>query len=132
MMALAGAAHKWSVSPQDQPYAKMIEDFHGTPPYPKGDVADWVTGARFSGACLGPAFITMDLHTLGLDMPVPVFVVQGRDDHIAGFEPARAYVEDLRAPAKAFIPIDGAHYACFTNPDQFLAALRKYARPLAG
>jgi pimeloyl-ACP methyl ester carboxylesterase len=90
MMALAGAAHKWSVSPQDQPYAKMIEDFHGTPPYPKGDVADWMTGARFSGAKLGPAFIAMDLHTLGLDMPVPVFVVQGRDDHIAGFEPARA------------------------------------------
>jgi len=132
MTMLAGVARKWTGSPQDQPYAKLIEDFHGNPPYPKGDVADWMNGARFSGGKLGPAFITMDLRGLGLDMPVPFFVVQGRDDHIAGFEPARTYVEELRAPAKKFVPIDGAHYACFTNPDQFLAALRKYARPLAG
>jgi hypothetical protein len=32
--------------------------------------------------------------------------------------------------AKAFVPIDGGHYACFTDADQFLAAMCKYVLPL--
>jgi pimeloyl-ACP methyl ester carboxylesterase len=68
---------------------------------------------------------------MGLDMPIPFFVVQGREDHISGVEPARAYVEELRAPAKAFVPIDGGHFACFTSSEQFVGALRRHARPLA-
>ena len=64
-------------------------------------------------------------------MPVPFFVIQGRDDHVASFAPAQAYVDEVRAPAKAFIPIDGGHFALFTDPSEFVGALRKYVRPLA-
>jgi hypothetical protein len=95
------ASSKWAASVSDLPYAKMIEDFQGHSPYPAGDVADWVNGSTFSGNTIGSAIITMGMRTLGLDMPIPFFIVQGRDDHITGFEPARLYAEDVRAPKKA-------------------------------
>jgi hypothetical protein len=33
-------------------------------------------------------------------------------------------LDHVRAPAKQFIPIDGGHFACFTDAAQFLTALR--------
>ena len=125
------ASSKWAASVSDEPYVKMIDDFRGHAPYPSGEVADWVNGARFSGNTIGPTMISMDMRTLGLDMAVPFFVFQGVDDHITGFEPARLYAESVRAPIKAFVPVDGGHYACFTNPNVFIGALNKHVRPLA-
>jgi pimeloyl-ACP methyl ester carboxylesterase len=66
-----------------------------------------------------------------LDFSIPFFVIQGREDHIAPFDVAQAYLAEVRAPKKAFIPIAGGHYACFTNPTEFVEALRRHARPLA-
>jgi pimeloyl-ACP methyl ester carboxylesterase len=129
--ALRKASSKWVLSESDLPYAKMIEDFSGHPPYPVGDAADWANGARFSGRTVGATMAAEDLRTLGLDMPIPFFVVQGQDDHITGLEPARAYVEEVRAPSKAFVPIDGGHYACFTNAGAFVDVMRSRVRPLA-
>jgi hypothetical protein len=40
-------------------------------------------------------------------------------------------VAEVRAPKKAFIPIAGGHWACFTNVTAFLEALRENVRPLA-
>jgi pimeloyl-ACP methyl ester carboxylesterase len=132
-MALRRASGKWAISAPDQPYVKMVTDFKRPKPYPAtGDVADWINGVGFtSSGNVARTMISTDLHTLGLDMPIPFFVVQGREDQIAGIEPARAYVERLRAPAKAFVPIDGGHYACFTNANGFIATLRRNVRPLA-
>lgn len=129
--ALRRASSKYAMSDSDMAYTKMMDDYRGHPPYPKGDIADWMEGARFSGNTIGNSLTSMDVRALGLDMPIPFFIVQGRDDHLTGSEPARVYIEELRAPKKAFVPIDGGHYACFTNPDAFVAALRKYVRPLA-
>ena len=129
--ALRRASSKWAMSASDEPYTKLLDNFRGTPPYEKGDVADWVEGARFSGNTIGMRTPAIDMRTLGLDMPIPFFIVQGRDDHITGAEPARAYAEDIRAPAKGFFPIEGGHYACFTNPGAFVGVLRENVRPLA-
>lgn len=129
--ALRRASSKWAISASDQPYVKMLDDFRGKPPYSKGDVADWVEGGRFSGNTLGMTVGAVDMRTLGLDMPVPFFVVQGRDDHITGLEPARSYCGDVRASAKDFFAIEGGHYACFTNPKAFVGTLRRHIRPLA-
>jgi pimeloyl-ACP methyl ester carboxylesterase len=74
---------------------------------------------------------TLDARQLGLDIPIPFFVIQGREDHIAPFAVAQAYLAEVRAPKKVFIPIAGGHYACFTNPTEFVDALRRYVRPLA-
>jgi pimeloyl-ACP methyl ester carboxylesterase len=109
----------------DQPYVKMLDDFRAS-----GDSADWIAGGRFSGSTIGMATPAMDMRALGLDMPVPFFIFQGRDDHITGAEPARAYAADIRAPAKGYVALDGGHYACFTSTDQFLGAMRTHVLPL--
>jgi pimeloyl-ACP methyl ester carboxylesterase len=129
--AMRKASSKWAASVSDVPYTKMIEDFRGHAPYPAGDVADWVNGVSFSANTIGPTMITMDMRALGLDVPIPFFIVQGRDDHITGLEPARLYAEDVRAPKKAFVPMRGGHYACFTNAEAFVTALCERVRPLA-
>ncbi len=119
--ALRRASSKWMLSAPDEPYVKMLDDFRAQR---SKDAADWMEGGKFSGNTIGMTMPTMDMDTLGLDMPVPFFIIQGRDDHITGMEPARAYAAEVRAPLKAFVPIDGGHYACFTNPSAFVPALR--------
>lgn len=129
-LALANITNKWVLPPSDDEYAKILRDFAGTASENR-DAADWNAGAAFSGPRLNRFVLTVDFPRTAPDLPTPFFVVQGRDDHISSFEPAKAYVEQVRAPAKAFVPIEGGHFACFTNPDQFVGALRKYVRPLA-
>jgi pimeloyl-ACP methyl ester carboxylesterase len=126
------ASNKYKMSPSDLDYLEIQTAFIGKPPRPtKGDVADWIAGGNFSGLKLIPAIVSFDARTLGLDMPVPFFVFQGRDDHVASFDPAKDYITDVRAPIKRFVPIDGGHFALFTDPDEFVGALRSYVRPLA-
>jgi pimeloyl-ACP methyl ester carboxylesterase len=129
--ALRRASSKWAISEADKPYVAMLDGFRGQPPYPKGDVADWIEGGHFSGNTIGMRTPAIEMRALGLDMPIPFFIVQGRDDHITGAEPARAYAEDVRAPTKGFFSIEGGHYACFTNQEAFVGILRKNVRPLA-
>jgi len=50
-------------------------------------------------------------------------VIQGRDDNRAVPEQARAFLQKMRAPSKAYTAIDGGHFACFDNPADFLNAL---------
>jgi pimeloyl-ACP methyl ester carboxylesterase len=127
----SGASRKYRMSPSDLEYLKMPQAFLGPPPPPKeGDVADWIAGGQFSFPRLAPIEYAFDARKLGLDIPVPYFVIQGREDYIAPLEVARDYVAEVRAPKKAFIPIDGGHWACFTNAPAFIEALRRHVRPL--
>lgn len=130
------AARKYALSPSDLKYEQIVRAFIDTPAVPQpGDVADWIQGAQFSDSKLAGLLSSGtdygDLRTLGRDMPIPFFVIQGRDDHIVSVDAALAYVQELRAPAKAFVAIAGGHWACFTNPRQFIGALEKSVRPLA-
>lgn len=59
----------------------------------------------------------------GLDLKVPYFVIQGRNDPRCPPEAARAFVDQVHAPAKNFTAIDGGHFACLSNPTGFLNAL---------
>lgn len=127
----AGASRKYRMSPSDLEYLEMPQAFLGSAPPPKeGDAADWIAGGQFSFPKLAPIEVAFDARQLGLDIPVPFFVIQGRDDHIAPLEVARDYVAEVRAPKKAFIPIDGGHWACFTNASAFVEALRRQVKPL--
>lgn len=126
------ASRKYSMAPSDLEYLRTIEAFIGPPPPPtQGEVADWIAGGRFTFPRLGPADSAFDARKLGLDVPVPFFVIQGRDDHIAPFEVAQAYFAEVRAPKKAFVAIEGGHWACFTNPTAFVEALREHVIPIA-
>jgi pimeloyl-ACP methyl ester carboxylesterase len=123
---------KYRFSPSDLEYHKGSQAILGRPPASKeGDAADWLAGADFTFARVASLETVFDARSLGLDLPVPCFVIQGRDDHITFPDEAQAYVAEVRAPKKAFIPINGGHWACFTNASAFVEALQKYVRPLA-
>jgi pimeloyl-ACP methyl ester carboxylesterase len=124
------ASNKWRMSPSDKQYLQIQRDFIGSPPFPtKGDVADWIAGGNFTGPKLWPTILTFDARKESPTIPIPFFVIQGRDDHMVSFEAAKRYVEQVRAPNKAFIPIDGGHFACFTDPGEFIGALLRCVMP---
>jgi pimeloyl-ACP methyl ester carboxylesterase len=91
-------------------------------------------GARASIAhFFGPAgpMTTMDLRRLGPDFAVPIFVVQGTEDDYTPAELSRAFVDQISAPNKAFIPLEGAgHFALTEHSDEFLRILVERVRPL--
>jgi pimeloyl-ACP methyl ester carboxylesterase len=117
------ASNKWRWSPSDLHYLqlqrKLISD-----PRPSANVVAWMKGGDFTGSKLWPAITAFDARRM-TDFHVPIYVIQGREDHIVSFGAAKAWVESLHAPAKAFVAIDGGHFACFTDPGAFIAALER-------
>jgi proline iminopeptidase len=125
------ASGKYRMSPADKAYLEIQRKFLGNPPYPTtGVVADWIAGGDFSGPKLWPVIVGFDARQQFAKVPVPFFVIEGRDDHMVSVDAARSYVEQVRAPLKKFITIDGGHFACFTNPGEFIAALSQCVMPL--
>jgi pimeloyl-ACP methyl ester carboxylesterase len=87
---------------------------------------------HFMGLTMSGPMTQMDLHTLGLEFAVPIFVVQGTADDFTPAALSRAYVEQISAPQKAFVPIEGAgHFALTERSEEFLRILRERVRPLA-
>ena len=125
-----GASRKWMLLGPDQDYLKLQTDFMGSPDHPKPEAQAWVKGYGFESSKIAAESIVFDAITAAPELPVPYILIQGREDHITPFEPARAYWQMVRSKGKAFVAIDGGHYACFTDSDQFLAAMRKYVLPL--
>ncbi len=89
-------------------------------------------GEELSAERLVPQVTADRPEDLGLAFAVPVFFFQGAEDFTTPTALARAYLEMIRAPQKAFVPIEGGgHFAVFMRSDQFLAELVKRVRPLA-
>ncbi|HET6277028.1 MAG TPA: alpha/beta hydrolase [Candidatus Cybelea sp.] len=124
------ASIKWRWSASDRQYLDLEKQFVSASATAdeKADVAAWLAGGDFSGPKLWPAITSFDARRM-TDFSVPIFVIQGRDDHITSFSAAKAWVDSLRAPAKAFVAIDGGHFACFTDSSQFLVALESLVTP---
>jgi pimeloyl-ACP methyl ester carboxylesterase len=126
------ATWRWRFTQSDRDYLKLQGDLIGLDPPPRaGDAADWVKGGDFTRQKLLATVLSLDITPLGRDFATPMFVIQGRDDHVTSFDAARDWVEHLNAPAKGFIPIDGGHFACFTNAAAFAAALKTQVLPHA-
>jgi len=128
------ATSRYRFASSDLEYVKAMGSFigYGSPSPPTaGEAADWMAGSQFTFTKVAPIEYSLDARKLGLDFSLPFVVIQGRDDHIAPFEVAESYVAEVRAPKKAFVPIEGGHWACFTNAAGFLGALRQHVRPLA-
>jgi len=69
---------------------------------------------------------------LGLDFAIPMFFFQGAEDFTTPTALAHQYLNALKAPQKAFVPIEGGgHFAVFMKPDLFLKELIARVRPLA-
>ena len=123
------AGRKYLMSRSDLAYLHVQQRLLGR--LPKDQLHAWVAGGQFSIPRLLPLVGSWDPERIGLDFKVPIFVIQGRNDHITSFEGAKQYIVEIRAPRKAFIPIDGGHYACFSDPKEFVGTLHKTVRRLA-
>jgi len=118
--------HQWAItSPPDQPYLKRMTDFMARP-----DAAAWVKGYDFESGHVGREMQSFDAMTDALDLGVPYILIQGRADWLTPMVVAKEYFDAVRSKGKVFVPIDGGHFACFTNAGGFVAALRKHVVPL--
>jgi pimeloyl-ACP methyl ester carboxylesterase len=84
----------------------------------------------FCASKLNPYLLTIDARSGGTEMPIPFFVIQGRDDNRTPPDAARAFLDQVRAPKKGYTAIDGGHFACLTNAMGFLKALDSDMRSL--
>ena len=101
------------------------------PGYSLRDVNDWMDGQMLSGERLIPQTSALTASALGGEFAVPVFVIQGAEDFTTPTSLARSFVDSIRAPRKAFVPIGGGgHFAVFMKPDAFLNELVARVRPL--
>jgi pimeloyl-ACP methyl ester carboxylesterase len=115
------ATNKWRWSASDRQYLDLQRKLISTP-NPDAATVAWMAGGAFTGPKVWPVITSFDARKL-TSFSVPIFVIQGRDDHIASNTAAQDWVESLHAPAKAFMLIAGGHFACFTNPAAFVAAV---------
>jgi pimeloyl-ACP methyl ester carboxylesterase len=119
-----GIVFRWQPPPtgSDKEYFAAHDALLGTPNKPaSATAADWLSARSFCVSKL--ARFDFDVREAGYDLPVPFFVIQGRDDTICPPDAARAFVDQVRAPEKGYTAIEGGHMACFTNPTAFLNAL---------
>jgi pimeloyl-ACP methyl ester carboxylesterase len=126
------ATRKLDFGAEDQKFLSREDAFVGPKPWPKtGDVADWIGGYLFTSDTLVPKlFAGPDvIDDIGYRFPAPIFVIQGKDDHISPTDVARDYMLKMHAPAKGFMEIAGGHFVVLTNPAGFLDALRRHVLP---
>jgi pimeloyl-ACP methyl ester carboxylesterase len=126
------ATRSIAMGPEDNSFLDRERKFMGPRPYPTtGPTADWFAGFSFTSEVLVPKILGQDLvDQVGMDLPFPYVLIQGRDDHICPTDVAKDYFDKARAPAKAYAEIRGGHFACFTNPEGFTDALRTRVLPL--
>jgi pimeloyl-ACP methyl ester carboxylesterase len=137
-MAELGVQRKWAAVYEG--YGSNVSMLVGGLLAPRSslvDVYDFASGLiqsqnHFFGAAMNGPFMNADLRALGMDFDVPLFVVQGTEDDYTPAALSRAYVEAVRAPDKAFIPIEGAgHFALVSRVDEFLTAMTRQVRSRA-
>jgi pimeloyl-ACP methyl ester carboxylesterase len=119
------ASRKWMMSPSDLEYLEMQKNFAGPPGHRRPEARAWIEGYGFQAGKVGSESLAFDAMKDVPSIPVPYILIQGREDHVTPFEPARTYWKKVRSRGKAFVAIDGGHYACFTHSVQFLAAMRE-------
>jgi pimeloyl-ACP methyl ester carboxylesterase len=93
------------------------------PGYTTKDVNDWFDGQNLSAERLMRQEQALGSAALTGRFAVPVFVIQGAEDFTTPTSLARAFVDGIEAPQKAFVTIDGGHFAVFMNPSGFLKEL---------
>ena len=125
---------KWSnfFEGADAFISSMVGFALAAPGYTLRDVNDWFEGQGVSAERLVPQTSALDARTLTGDFAVPLFVIQGAEDFTTPTSLARAFVDSIRAPAKAFVPIEGGgHFAVFMKSSAFLDELVSRVLPLA-
>jgi pimeloyl-ACP methyl ester carboxylesterase len=103
--------------------ASMLGFALTAPGYTIRDVNDWIDGQRLSAERLVPQSNALAATTLTGRFAVPVFVIQGVNDFTTPTILAKEFLDNVKAPKKAFSTIKGGHFAVFTNSSEFLKEL---------
>jgi pimeloyl-ACP methyl ester carboxylesterase len=103
--------------------ASMVGFALDAPGYTTRDVNDWMDGQGLSAEHLVPESRTLTAAALSGRFAVPVFVIQGAEDFTTPTSLAKAFVDEVEAPRKAFATIRGGHFAVFMNSADFLTEL---------
>lgn len=86
---------------------------------------------HFLGPDMDGELTKVDLTAGTKEFAIPFFIIQGADDDITPAELAQAYVGEIAAPQKAYIPIEEAgHLALITHTKEFLGVMNQRVRPL--
>jgi pimeloyl-ACP methyl ester carboxylesterase len=94
------------------------------------DIETMTAGFLFSGKQLFDELCDVDLPSLGLDFPIPMFCFMGTEDQQTAFAPAEAWFASLNAPRKAFVRFEGCHHFVVMNrPEMFLEQLLEHVVP---
>jgi pimeloyl-ACP methyl ester carboxylesterase len=129
-----GVQRKWSNLFEGADYfiSSMLGLALSAPGYTLRDVEDWFDGQSLSAERLVPETSKLEARVLGGDYALPVFVIQGAEDFTTPTSLANSFVNSIRAPAKAFVPIEGGgHFAVFMKPGAFVDQLVSRVLPLA-
>jgi len=110
--------------------ASMLGFALSAPGYSLRDIDDWIDGQIVSAERLVAQSSALDARTLAGEFAVPVVVIQGAEDFTTPTSLARSFVDSIRAPAKAFVTIEGGHFAVFMKPTAFLDQLVSKVLPL--
>ncbi|MEV4512008.1 alpha/beta hydrolase [Dactylosporangium sp. NPDC049525] len=95
------------------------------PDYSLLDVIAWLRGFAAVRDAMFAQFMQFDARAEGTRLEIPFHLFQGAQDVVTLTGPAVEFFAEVDAPAKSLVLIDGAsHFAAFTHPAEFLAALR--------
>jgi pimeloyl-ACP methyl ester carboxylesterase len=95
------------------------------------DINDWIDGQSLSAERLVPETSALDAKALAGDFELPVFVIQGAEDFTTPTSLARSFIDAIRAPTKAFVPIEGGgHFAVFMKSSSFVEQLVAHVLPV--
>jgi len=107
--------------------------FNGAPPpWTLAEAAAVRDGMILGDEKLLPEWKTYDFASLPAAFDMPVVVITGADNLFAPTPFARAWLQKVKAPRKAFHAIAGAgNHAMETHPEAYLDILRREVRPHA-
>jgi pimeloyl-ACP methyl ester carboxylesterase len=92
------------------------------------ELADWQAGRQAFTPGLLQQMAAVDLFATARRVEVPFVLIQGGGDWNTPADVARSYFEQVEAPSKDLVVVDGAgHFAHLTHTPQFLSVLREHA-----
>lgn len=120
----------------DTAYGRLVQKWGGmmlySPAYQFGDFVNLLAGAQFCIQKLYGQWMAFDARKLGLTFRTPVFIIEGDSDVMTPPALAEAYMNEISAPQKAFVPIkNGGHMVFVTEAETYLGELLTRVRPLA-
>ena len=74
--------------------------------------------------------VAFDAERLSLDFEMPMLFLQCEQDLLTVTAEVRAYADKIRAPAKAFVPLEGGGHSPWMMRDSFLQALVTHLYPM--